>query len=79
MPFVLQTMPLRKLQEVNLEVAEMKMLRFSLGVSRVDRIKTEYNTEQQMSQVLGIKSERVYGDYLDMSREEILNISVEGC
>lgn len=34
--------PLKKREEAELEVAEMKMLRFSLGVTRLDRIKNEY-------------------------------------
>ncbi|MCJ8728839.1 hypothetical protein PDJAM_G00009160 [Pangasius djambal] len=33
---------LRKRQESELEVAELKMLRFSLGVTRLDRIRNEY-------------------------------------
>lgn len=33
----LETVPLRKRQEAELEVTEMKMLRFSLGVARMDR------------------------------------------
>lgn len=35
----LETVPLKKRQEAELEVAEMKVLRFSLGVTRMDRIK----------------------------------------
>ena len=31
-----------KRQEAELEVAELKMLRFSLGVTRMDRIRNEY-------------------------------------
>ena len=42
MLFGLETVPLRKRQEAELEVAEMKMLRFSLGVTRMDRIRNEY-------------------------------------
>ena len=38
----LETMVLRKRQEAELEVAEVKMLRFSLGVTRMDRIRNEY-------------------------------------
>ncbi|KAK3524034.1 hypothetical protein QTP70_017548 [Hemibagrus guttatus] len=37
-----ETVSLRKRQESELEVAEMKMLRFSLGVTRLDRIRNEY-------------------------------------
>ncbi|KAK3556309.1 hypothetical protein QTP70_007129 [Hemibagrus guttatus] len=36
------TVSLRKRQESELEVAELKMLRFSLGVTRLDRIRNEY-------------------------------------
>jgi hypothetical protein len=42
MLFGLETVAMRKRQEAELEVAEMKMLRFSLGVTRIDRIKNEY-------------------------------------
>ena len=31
-----------KRQEAELKVAEVKMLRFSLGVTRIDRIRNEY-------------------------------------
>ena len=42
MLFGLEVVPLTKRQEKELEVAELKMLRFSLGVSRVDRIKNDH-------------------------------------
>jgi hypothetical protein len=42
MLFGLETVALKKRQEAELETAEMKMLRFSLGVTRMDRIKNEY-------------------------------------
>ncbi|KAK3561751.1 hypothetical protein QTP86_013318 [Hemibagrus guttatus] len=42
MLYGLETMSLRKRQESELEVAELKMLRFSLGVTRLDRIRNEY-------------------------------------
>ena len=42
MLFGLETVGLKKRQEAELEVAEMKMLRFSLGVTRMDRIRNEY-------------------------------------
>ena len=35
-------MALRKRQETELEVAEVKMLRFPLGVTRMDKIRNEY-------------------------------------
>ncbi|KAK3524972.1 hypothetical protein QTP86_011798 [Hemibagrus guttatus] len=42
MLYGLDTLSLRKRQESELEVAELKMLRFSLGVTRLDRIRNEY-------------------------------------
>ena len=35
-------MALTKRQEADMEVAELKMLRFSLGVTRMDKIRNEY-------------------------------------
>ncbi|MCJ8736381.1 hypothetical protein PDJAM_G00257710 [Pangasius djambal] len=42
MLYGLETVALRKRQESELEVAELEMLRFSLGVTRLDRIRNEY-------------------------------------
>ncbi|KAK3537842.1 hypothetical protein QTP70_019862 [Hemibagrus guttatus] len=42
MMYGLETVSLRKRQESELEVAELKILRFSLGVTRLDRIRNEY-------------------------------------
>ena len=42
MVYGLETMTLRKRQEAEMEVAELKMLRFSLGVTRMDKIWNEY-------------------------------------
>ena len=42
MLYGLEAVPLTKRQEKELEVAELKMLRFSLGVSRLDRIRNDY-------------------------------------
>ncbi|KAK3553295.1 hypothetical protein QTP86_032750 [Hemibagrus guttatus] len=42
MLYGLETVSLRKRQESELEVAELKMLRFSLGVTRLDWIRNEY-------------------------------------
>ena len=41
MMYGLETIALTKRQEAELEVAEMKMLRFSLGVTRLDKIKND--------------------------------------
>ncbi|KAK3563150.1 hypothetical protein QTP86_016389 [Hemibagrus guttatus] len=42
MLYGLETVSLRKRQESELEVAELKILKFSLGVTRLDRIRNEY-------------------------------------
>ena len=41
MLYGLETVALTKRQEVEMEVAELKMLRFSLGVTRMDKIRNE--------------------------------------
>ena len=42
MLYGLETVALTKRQETELEVAELKMLSFSLGVTRMDKIRNEY-------------------------------------
>ena len=42
MLYGLETVALTKRQEAEMEVAELKMLRFSLGVTRMDTIRNEY-------------------------------------
>ena len=42
MLYRLETLALTKRQEAEMEVAELKMLRFSLGVTRIDKIRNEY-------------------------------------
>ena len=42
MLYGLETVALTKKQEAELEVAGLKMSRFSLGVTRMDKIKNEY-------------------------------------
>ena len=42
MMYGLETMGTTKCREAELDVAEMKMLRFALGVSRKDNIRNEY-------------------------------------
>ena len=39
---VLETVALTQIQEAEMEVAELKMLRFSLGLTRMDKIRKEY-------------------------------------
>ncbi|KAI5086421.1 hypothetical protein C0J45_24008, partial [Silurus meridionalis] len=45
MLYGLETVALSKRQEVELEVAELKMLRCSLGLTTMDRIRNEFNKE----------------------------------
>ena len=42
MLYGLETVALTNRQEAEMEVAELKMLRFSLGVTRMDKIRNEY-------------------------------------
>ena len=42
MLYGLETVALTKREEVEMEVAELKMLRFSLGVTRMEKIRNEY-------------------------------------
>ena len=42
MLYGLETVALTKRQETELEIAEIKMLRFSLGVTTLDKIKNEF-------------------------------------
>lgn len=60
----LETVVLTKIEDVEeLEVVELKMLRFSLGVTRKDRIKNEYIRS------LETKLERQGRDSLDLCSE----------
>ncbi|XP_048056909.1 uncharacterized protein LOC125274573 [Megalobrama amblycephala] len=56
----LKTVALRKRQEEDIEVAELKMLRFSLGVTRMDRIRNEY--------IRGTAHVRCFGDKVREAR-----------
>ncbi|KAF7655893.1 hypothetical protein LDENG_00048720, partial [Lucifuga dentata] len=60
MLYGLETVALRKRQEAELEVAETKMLRFSLGVTRMDRIRNEY--------IRGTAHVRCFGDKVREAR-----------
>ena len=42
MLYGLETVALTKRQEAEMDVAELKMLRYSLGVTRMDKIRNEY-------------------------------------
>ena len=43
MLYGLETVALTRKQEMNLEATELRMLPFSLGVTRLDRIRNEHN------------------------------------
>ena len=60
MLYGLETVPLTKKQEAELAVAELKMLRFSLGVRRTDEIKNEF--------IRGIAKVRQIGDKVREAR-----------
>ncbi|KAF3701774.1 hypothetical protein EXN66_Car017462 [Channa argus] len=57
---MLETVPLKKRQEAKQEVAELKMLRFSLGVTRMDRIRNE--------DIRGTAHVRCFGDKVREAR-----------
>ena len=58
MLYGLETVALTKRQEAEMEVAELKMLRFSLGVTRMDKIRNEYIRGQHRWESLERKHER---------------------
>ncbi|KAI5609347.1 protein kinase C-binding protein NELL2-like [Silurus asotus] len=60
MLYGLETVALSKRQEVELEVAELKMLRFSLGVTRMDKIRNEF--------IRGTAHVRCFGDKVREAR-----------
>ena len=57
MLYGLETVALTKRQEAETEVAELKMLRFSLAVTRIDKVRNEYIRETAQDG-LGRKHER---------------------
>ena len=58
MLYGLETVALMKRQEAEMEVAELKMLRLSLGVTRMDKIRNEYIRGQHRWEGLERKHER---------------------
>lgn len=51
----LEMVALTKRQEAELEVSELNMLRFSLGVARLDRIRSEHIRGKAQAEFLGDK------------------------
>ncbi|XP_061651845.1 uncharacterized protein LOC133488234, partial [Phyllopteryx taeniolatus] len=60
MMYGLETVALKRKQEAEMEVAEMKMLRFALGVTRLDKIRNEL--------IRGTAKVRCFGDKVRESR-----------
>ena len=59
----LETVPLTKKQEAELKVAELKMLRFSIDVTRVNKIKNEYIRGQYKKQIEGNKINMIWSHF----------------
>ena len=55
MVYGLETVVVTKKQVEEMEIAEMKMLRFAMGVTRKDKIKNEYIRDTVKVEWLGIK------------------------
>ena len=55
MVYGLETVAVTKKQVEEMEVAEMKMLRFAMGVTRKDKIRSEYNRGTVKVERLGMK------------------------
>ena len=77
MLYGLETVALTKRQEVEMEVAELKMLRFSLGVTRMDKIRNEYIRGTAQAGRFGEKT-RDWGG-MDMYWGKMMGILGEGC
>ncbi|XP_060776632.1 uncharacterized protein LOC132886093, partial [Neoarius graeffei] len=71
----LETVPLTKRQEAKLEVVELRMLRFVMGVTRLDRIRNEHIRGTVHVESLGIKLRemrlRWYGHILRRDAEHV--------
>ena len=61
MLYWLEIVALTKRQEAEMEVAELKMSRFSLGVTRMDKIRNEY--------IIGTAQVRKFGDKTPEARQ----------
>ena len=55
MVYGLETVVVTKKQVEEMEVAEMKMLRFAMGVTRKDKVRNEYIMDTVMVERLGMK------------------------
>lgn len=53
-----ETVPMSTRQETEVEVTELKMMRSSLGVTRMDKIRNEHITGHRTGISLGTKKEK---------------------
>ena len=74
----LETVALRKRQEVEFEVVEIKLLRLSLRVMRMDRIRNENIRETTHVRCSGQKVRDQTEMVWTCTERRIVNISVEG-
>ena len=75
MVYGLETVAVTKKQVEEMEVAEMKMLRFAMGVTKKDRIRNEYIRGTVKVEWLGMKMRegrlRWYGDVMRREQEYV--------
>ena len=75
MVYGLETVPITKKQVEEMEVAEMKMLRFAMGVTRKDKIRNEYVRSTVKVKRLGMKMRegrlRWYGHLMTRDQEYV--------
>ena len=75
MVYGIETVAVTNKQVKNMEVAEMKMLRFVMGVTRKDKIRNEYIRGKVKVKQLGIKMEedklRWYGHVMKKDQEYV--------
>ena len=75
MVYGLETVPVTKKQVEEMEVAEMKMLRFTMGVTRKDKIRNEYIRSTVKVELLGMKMRegrlRWYGHVMRSDQEYV--------
>ena len=75
MVYGLETVAVTKKQVEEIEVAEMKMLRFAMGVTRKDKIRNEHIRSTVMVERLGMKMRegrlRLYGHVMRRDQEYV--------
>ena len=79
MLYGLETVALTKRQEAEMEVAEVKMLRLSLGVTRMDKIRNEYIIGTAQVGRFGEKTRDARRGDMDIYGGKMMGILGEGC